>query len=51
MSAWLVAACGLAYLYVAAEQALQRQWWTALVYIGYAVANVGAVMIVIRGIK
>lgn len=41
MSKWLVAATGLAYLYVAGEQAWLRNLPMATVYFGYAVANVG----------
>lgn len=51
MSAWLVGLCGVIYLYVAVEQAAQRQWWMGLLYGGYAIANVGAVMIAVKGIK
>lgn len=43
MSAWLIAACGLAYLWVAAGM-LRMDPWMALVYGGYACANVGLVM-------
>lgn len=41
MSKWLVAATGLAYPYVAAEQAWLRNIPMAAVYFGYALANVG----------
>lgn len=41
MSKWLVAATGLAYLYVAGEQAWQRNLPMAIVYAGYAIANIG----------
>lgn len=51
MSATLIGICGVIYTYVACEQALQRQWWLALLYGGYAVANVGAVMIAVRGVR
>lgn len=51
MSAHLIALCGLIYLYVAVEQCAQRQWWMGLLYFGYALANVGAVMIAARGVR
>jgi hypothetical protein len=41
MSAWLIAAVGVAYAYVAAEQALKGHWWLAIVFGGYALSNVG----------
>jgi hypothetical protein len=50
MSAWLVAACGLAYLYVAAEQGYHGQWAIACMYFGYAFANVGAYIIAVKGL-
>jgi len=43
MSWWLIAACGLAYLYVAYDM-IRADPWMALVYAGYACANVGLVM-------
>jgi hypothetical protein len=43
MSWWLIAACGLAYMWVCATM-LRGDPWMALVYLGYAVANVGLVM-------
>jgi hypothetical protein len=43
MSWWLIALCGLAYLWVCGDMAA-RDPWMALVYLGYAVANVGLVM-------
>ncbi len=42
MSANLVAICGFIYLYVALEQVVRGQWWVAILYFGYAFANVGA---------
>jgi hypothetical protein len=50
MSAWLVALCGVIYLYVAVEQALRGQPWIAVMYAGYALANVGAYVIAQRGL-
>jgi hypothetical protein len=43
MSWWLVAACGVAYLWVAIEK-LHADPWLALMFFGYAVANIGLVM-------
>jgi hypothetical protein len=43
MSAWLIAACGLAYAWVCADLA-RTDPWMALVFAGYAAANVGLVM-------
>lgn len=43
MSAWLVALCGLAYAWVSVNL-FKADPWMALVYCGYAVANVGLVM-------
>lgn len=51
MSAWLVALCGFIYLYVCIEQFIKHDYWMSLLYFGYAVANIGAVMIVIKGVK
>jgi hypothetical protein len=41
MSPWLIALVGGIYLYIAIEQAAKSHWWMAVVYVGYAVANVG----------
>jgi hypothetical protein len=41
MSSWLVAIFGLGYLYVAIEQVVRGNPWVALMFFGYAVANVG----------
>lgn len=41
MSAWLIAAVGLAYLYVCIEQALKGNTPMAICYFGYAVGNIG----------
>jgi hypothetical protein len=43
MSAWLIAACGAAYAWVCASM-FKDDPWMALVYAGYAAANVGLVM-------
>jgi hypothetical protein len=41
MSQWLVAATGIAYLWVCVEQAIKGNMPGALMYFGYAFANVG----------
>lgn len=41
MSAWLVALTGLIYAYIAGEQGLKGNLPMAIVYAGYALANVG----------
>jgi len=51
MSAWLVALCGVIYIMVALDQAVKAQWWMSLLYAGYALANVGAVMLVVKGVR
>lgn len=44
MSGWLIIATGLAYAYVAAEQAMKGNTYMAVVYSGYAFSNVGLYM-------
>lgn len=41
MSAWLIALTGLIYLGVAAEQGIKGNTPMCIVYVGYALANVG----------
>lgn len=41
MSQWLVAATGIAYLWVSIEQLIKGNVPMAIVYFGYAIANVG----------
>ena len=41
MSAWLIALTGLIYLYVSIEQCYLGWYAMAVVYFGYALANVG----------
>jgi hypothetical protein len=48
MSAWLIAACGLAYLWVCIEQARAGNWSMAAVYAGYAFANCGLVALALK---
>lgn len=40
VSAWLIAATGLAYFYVACEQAIKGNGNMAGVYLGYAFSNI-----------
>lgn len=41
MSAWLIALTGVIYLGVAVEQGIKSNWPMTVVYVGYALANVG----------
>ena len=41
MSAWLIALTGVIYLGVAVEQGMNKAWPMCIVYVGYALANVG----------
>jgi len=41
MSAWLVAFVGFIYLYIAGEQVVKDNIPIAIMYFGYALANVG----------
>lgn len=41
MSAWLIALVGVIYTGVAVEQALKGNYWFALVFVGYALSNIG----------
>lgn len=41
MSKWLIAVTGLIYAYIAVEQAVKKEWSMAIVYAGYAFANIG----------
>ena len=41
MSAWLIALVGVIYFYIAVEQTMKGSPWMGVVYIGYALANVG----------
>lgn len=44
MSAWLIAAVTLAYLWVCYDQWSTGHYDMAIVYFGYSVANVGLIM-------
>lgn len=46
MSAFLVAITGLIYAYISAEQLFKGEVSMAIVYLGYALANVGLWMAV-----
>lgn len=41
MGPWLVLFVGVIYLYVGLEFGFKGNWYMAIVYLGYAVANVG----------
>jgi hypothetical protein len=41
MSGFLIVAVGVAYAYVAIEQALKGNWSTAIVFGGYSFSNAG----------
>jgi len=49
LSGWLIALTGLIYLYVCGEQAYLRNWPLALLYFGYAFANIGAYWLAVKG--
>lgn len=44
MSSWLVAIIGFVYLYIAAEQYIKGNPGMAVMFSGYALANVGIIM-------
>ena len=41
MSTWALGAAGVLYLITAVDFAMKGNWWLALAFIAYAVANVG----------
>lgn len=45
MSRWLIAAVGVAYVYVAIESAWRGNSGLSVLYAGYAFANIGAWML------
>jgi len=51
MSTWLVALTGLIYLWIAVEQFIKKDYAMAIVYFGYALANVGLYVAVDKGIS
>lgn len=44
MSTWLVAAMGLVYLYVGLEQFFKGSIGTGIMFMGYAIGNVGLIL-------
>jgi len=46
MSGWLIVVTGVIYAYIAGEQAYKQDISMAVVYFGYALANVGLYMAV-----
>lgn len=48
MSGWLIALTGLIYVYVSAEQGWRGNVGMAVLYAGYAFANVGAYILAVR---
>jgi hypothetical protein len=51
VSAWLVALVGVIYAVVAADLARHGSWWQALIFIGYAISNVGLWKLAQAGLK
>jgi hypothetical protein len=45
MSAWLIAVIGLVYFFVAIEQFMKGGTGTGIMFLGYAIGNVGLVMV------
>jgi hypothetical protein len=45
MSTWLIAAMGLVYFVVACDQFFKGSMGTGIMFIGYALGNVGLVMV------
>ena len=46
MSTWLVAIIGIVYAYIGAEQYYKGDIGTCLMFVGYAIANLGVCLIV-----
>ena len=49
MAGWLIAATGVAYAWVAIEMALSGKWALAMVWSGYAFAQIGLYIISKQG--
>jgi hypothetical protein len=49
MSGWLIAATGVAYAWVAIEMALSGKWPLAIVWAGYAFAQIGLYIVSRQG--
>jgi hypothetical protein len=45
MSAWLIGVIGVVYFYVACEQFSKGSVGTGIMFLGYAMGNVGLVMV------
>ena len=45
MSTWLIAAMGVVYFYVACEQFYKGSMGTGIMFLGYAMGNVGLVLV------
>ena len=45
MSTWLIAAMGVVYFYVACEQFYKGSAGTGIMFLGYAMGNIGLVMV------
>jgi hypothetical protein len=46
MSSWLIALIGFVYLYIGLEQIYKGGIGTGIMFIGYAIANVGLILTV-----
>lgn len=46
MSTWLIAVIGFVYLYIGLEQIYKGSIGTGIMFIGYAIANVGLILAV-----
>jgi len=44
MSTWLVAAMGLVYFYISMEQFFKGSPGTGIMFLGYAIGNVGLIL-------
>lgn len=44
MSTWLVAAMGLVYFYISMEQFFKGSIGTGIMFLGYAIGNVGLIL-------
>lgn len=51
MSTWLIAAMGVVYFYVACEQFWKGSAGTGIMFLGYAMGNIGLVMVAKQGTR
>lgn len=51
MSTWLIAVIGIVYLYIGLEQIYKGGTGNGIMFIGYAIANVGLILAVKQEIK